>query len=47
MDIFIPNLKFLTLWLGEVCADNNTNDDAQSMIVLGPLLVDKPNEPKI
>ena len=46
-------MKFLclNLWLGEVYTDTNTDantndaDDAQSMIVQGPL-VDKPNEPK-
>ena len=36
MGIFIPHMKSLcpTLWLGEVCTDENAGDyDAQSMIV--------------
>ena len=53
MCMSITNMKFLclTLWQGEVCTDNNTNDndandDGQSMIEKGSL-VDKPIEPKI
>ena len=35
MCICVPNMKFLcpTLWQGEVCTDDDANDDGQSMIV--------------
>ena len=59
MHIFIPNMKFLclTLWLGELCTDDNDSDseawqqrcwamdDGKSKIVKDTS-VDKPNEPK-
>ena len=54
MCICIPNIKFPcpTLWQGEVCPDDDNDNDANtdakgglSRIILG-FLVDKPNEPK-
>ena len=43
-----PNMKVLclNLWLGEVCTDEDKDNNAQRMIVQGSL-VDKPNEPNI
>ena len=46
MCICVSNIEFLcpTLWLVEVCTDDNADIDGQSMIVKA--LFDKPNKPK-